>query len=157
MKEKHLSGKLAFTLLEVLLALALFSISVVVLSASFVNVLNSIEAVKVDQTLEQEMAFVRAEVLMAPDLDILEEGGEVLTAGLGFARWEAIAEPTEVADLFEVNVKVTFEGRDEVPERVIEQSLILLRPSWSDPLEREELREITRERLAEDHLRSRPL
>ncbi len=150
-------GKSAFTLLEVLLALALFSISVVVLSASFVNVLTSIEAVKVDQTLEQEMAFVRSMVLTAPDLDILEEGGEVSTGGLGFARWEAIAEPTEVADLFKVEVKVTFEGHDEVPERVVEQSLLLLRPAWSDPLEREELRAITKERLVEDHLRNRPL
>ena len=157
MNGQALSGKMAFTLLEVLLALALFSISVVVLSASFVNVLNSIESVKVDQTFEQEMAFVRSTVLTAPDLDVLEEGGEVSTAGLGFARWEAIAEPTEVADLFRVEVRITFEGRDDVPEREVEQSLLLLRPSWSDPLEREELREITRERLVEDHLRNRPL
>jgi general secretion pathway protein I len=157
MKTNACLDKFAFTLLEVLLALALFSISVVVLSASFVNVLNSIEAVKVDQTLEQEMAFVRSVVLTAPDLDFLEEGGEISTVGLGFARWEAIAEPTEVADLFKVEIKITFEGRDDVPERIIEQSLLLLRPAWSDPLEREELRAITKERLVEDHLRNRPL
>ncbi|MBL4574708.1 MAG: hypothetical protein JKY51_01235 [Opitutaceae bacterium] len=151
------SYRVAFTLLEVLLALALFAISVVVLSASFVNVLFSIEAVKVDHALEQEMTFVRTFVLTAPDLETLEDGGEVSTGGLGFARWEAIAEPTEVADLFKVFIKVIFEGQNDEQDRIIEQSLLLLRPSWSDPLDREKLREVTRERLVEDHLRNRPL
>jgi len=146
----------AFTLIEVLLALALFAISVVVLTSSYVNVLYSMEAVRVDRVLEQEMAFVRSVILTAPDLEAIEEGGELPTAELGYAYWEAELEPTEVADLFVVHVSITLEGTAQGGEHTLDDRLIVLRPSWSEPLDREELRAASKERLAEIKL-NRPL
>ena len=139
----------AFTLIEVLLALALFVISVVVLASAYVNVLFGLEAVRVDRVLEQEMAFVRSVVLTVPDRETIEEGGELPTAELGYAYWEAELEPTEVADLFIVNVSITLEGTGQIKERTLNDRLVVLRPSWSEPLEREELRAASKERLAE--------
>ena len=66
-----------FTLIETILAMMLFAIAVVVLASSYVNILESMENVRVDQTLEQELAFVRAQLLMEPDLDNVEKGGVV--------------------------------------------------------------------------------
>jgi len=140
---------IGFTLIEVLLALALFAISVVVLASSYVNVLFGLEAVQVDRVLEQEMAFVRSVILTAPDLETIEEGGELPTAELGYAYWEAELEPTKVADLFVVHISVTLEGDGKGGERTLDDRLIVLRPGWSDPLEREKLRAASKERLAE--------
>lgn len=150
------SSDRGFTLIEVLLALALFAISVVVLASSYVNVLFGLEAVRVDRVLEQEMAFVRSVILTSPDLETIEEGGELPTAELGYAYWEAELEPTNVADLFIVHVSVTLEGTARGEERTLNDRLVVLRPSWSEPLEREDLRAASSERLAEIRL-NRPL
>jgi hypothetical protein len=140
----------------VLMALALFAISAVVLVSAYINVIFGLESVRVDRVLEQEMAFVRSFILTAPDLEAVEEGGELPSGGLGYAYWEAELEPTEVADLFVVYVTITLEGTREVEEKSRTERLIVLRPSWSEPIEREELRAASKERLAELRL-DRPL
>lgn len=148
----------AFTLLEVMLAVTLFGIAVVVLAASYVHVLNSLEAVKVDQALEQELAFVRSQVLLQPDLQEIEKGGEVPTPNYGTATWTATVTPSEtVADLFRVELVVELEGdKADVAPRKVTQSLQVLRPDWSEPVDRDKLRQKTRERL-EEAKRFRPL
>ncbi|MEZ5277726.1 MAG: prepilin-type N-terminal cleavage/methylation domain-containing protein [Opitutaceae bacterium] len=145
-----------FTLIEVLLALALFSVSVVVLASAYINVIVGLESVRVDRVLEQEMAFVRSAVLTAPDLETLEEGGELPTGELGLAYWEAELEPTAIADLFVVRVSITIEGTRETEGKTLNERLIVLRPGWSEPVDREELRAESKERIAELKL-NRPL
>ena len=139
-----------FTLIEVVVALMLFSFAVVVLAASYVNVLNSIESVRVDQTLEQELAFVRAQLLMEPELEKIEEGGEVPTPTHGMAVWDAVVLPTSIADLFRVDLSIELTGEGEaVPARMVTQTIFVLRPSWSEPTERDELRAESRKRIEE--------
>lgn len=150
------SARAGFTLIEVLLALALFSISVVVLASAYINVLFGLESVRVDRVLEQEMAFVRSVVLTAPDLETLEEGGELPTGELGIAYWEAELEPTAIADLFIVRVTVSLEGTRETEGKSLNERLVVLRPGWSEPVDRDKLRAESRERLAELKL-DRPL
>lgn len=136
--------------MEVVVALALFAFAVVVLAASYVNVLNSIEAVRVDQTLEQELAFVRSQVLLQSELENIEKGGEVPTPSHGIATWSATVTPTTIADLFRVDLLIELEGNGEaVPARSLTQTLYLLRSSWSVPTEREELRAESRKRIEE--------
>lgn len=141
----------AFTLVEVIVALALFAIAATVLAAAYVNVLNATESVKGDQAMEQEIALVRSQVLLEPDRDTVEEGGDVPTAGLGNATWRATVTPSEVvADLFRIDFEVTMTGADDNPEEhKVAQTLWLLRPDWSEPTEREALRAETRKRLQE--------
>jgi len=145
-----------FTLIEVLLALALFAVSVVVLASAYINVLFGLESVRVDRVLEQEMAFVRSVVLTAPDRETLEEGGELPTGELGLAYWEAELEPTAIADLFVVRVSITIQGTRESEGKTLNERLIVLRPSWSEPVDREELRADSKERIADLKL-NRPL
>jgi len=146
----------AFTLIEVLLALALFAIAVVVLAASYINVLFALQAVRADRVLEQEMAFVRSVILTAPDLETIEDGGELPTGAMGYAYWEAELEPTRIADLFVVRVSVVLEGTGDDEERSLTDRLVVLRPSWSEPVDREELRADSKQRL-EEIRRDRPL
>lgn len=146
-----------FTLVEVMVALMLFAFSVVVLAASYVNVLNSVEAVRVDQTLDQELAFVRAQVLVMEDRDDVEAGGDVPTPTHGNAQWTATIVPTQIADLFRLELKIELEGDGAaVKPRSVTENLYVLRTSWSEPTERDDLRAESRKRL--DLLRSsRPL
>jgi len=147
-----------FTLIEVLLALALFSIAGLVLAAAYVNVLNNLEKVKVDQALEDELALVRAQVLLQPELEEVEAGGDVPTVNYGAARWSAIVTPSErIADLFRVDLEIELEGQGElVPPRTLTQTLWLLRPDWSEPADRDNIRAQRRKEI-EEAKRSRAL
>lgn len=147
-----------FTLLEVIVALALFALGATVLASAYVNVLNALDSVKEDQRFEQEIALVRAQVLQEPDLDKVEEGDELPTARLGEASWRATVTPSETtADLFRIDLEIILAGSDDEPqERTVKQTLWVLRPDWSEPSERDALRAETRQRL-QDLKRGRSL
>lgn len=136
-----------FTLLEVLLATALFALGVIMLAAAYVNVIEGVESVRTDRAFEQELRWVRERVLLEPDLKTVEEGGEAETPEFGAAHWEVDVEPTEVADLFQVSLHVRMDGGDEQPAREITQQFMVLRPQWSDPIDRDKLRNEARARI----------
>jgi prepilin-type N-terminal cleavage/methylation domain-containing protein len=147
----HATREAGFTLIEVIVALALFALAATVLASAYVNVLDATERVKSDQAFEQDIALVREQVLLETDRKKVEEGGDVPTAGNGDATWQATVTPSEmVADLFRVDFEVTFNQPDKNPsERKVTQTLWLLRPDWSEPTERDNLRAETRKRLAD--------
>lgn len=156
-RSRGVSRRCAFSLVEVILAVGLFAIAVMVLAAAYVNVLDSVDRVKTDQALEQELSFVRTQVLLEPELENVEAGGEVPTATHGVARWSASVSPTAVADLFRVDLQIELAGDGaDVPGRTLSQTLYLLRSSWSDPVERDTLRAEHRKAL-EEARRFRPL
>lgn len=144
-------AKAGFTLLEIVISVSLFAIGVTVLLSSYLNVINALHEIQVDQHFEQDIAMVRREALQVGTIEEFEDGGELETGSHGLARWEGEWEPTQVADLFKVRLLVEMHGGEELEEMVqTEYSLIVTRPTWSDPIERDALREVTRERyLAE--------
>lgn len=156
--QARLVRRCGFTLIEVIVALALFALGATVLASAYVNVLNALDSVKEDQRFEQEIALVRAQVLQEPDRDKVEEGDDIPTARLGEASWRATVTPSETtADLFRIDLEITLAGSDDDPkERTVEQTLWVLRPDWSEPSERDALRAKTRERL-QDLKRGRSL
>lgn len=148
-------GRRAFTLLEVLLALALFAGAVVVLASSYLNIITSLEAVKTDRAFDQEVRWVRDQVFQEPDLKELEKGGELRTADGGAVRWQASVFPAAVADLFtvELHVEMTAEKSGKSTQREHTERLTVLRPSWSEPVERSKLFEEAKQRIEEDRQR----
>ena len=66
----------AFTLLEVLMAMALFAMAAVMLASAYLNVLNSYETAGRAAQLNEDFAFARQLVLNEPDRKKVEEGGE---------------------------------------------------------------------------------
>lgn len=148
-------GKEAFTLLEVLLALALFAGAVVVLASSYLNIITSLEAVKTDRAFDQQVRWVRDQVLQEPDLKLLEKGGELRTPDAGVVRWQASVTPALVADLFavELRVEMTAEKSGKSTLREHTERLTVLRPSWSEPVERSKLFEEAKQRIEEERQR----
>ena len=141
----------AFTLLEVLLALALFALSVSVLAAAYLNIIQGLESVKTDHGFEQEVRFVREQVMLEPDLKILEKGGETKTLDYGPVRWDVAVQATGVADLFQVQLHVVL-GDAQGKQREQTETFQVLRPSWSDPVERDKLRADAKKRIEDDRL-----
>ena len=137
----------AFTLIEVLLALTLFAIAVIVLSAAYINVLNGIDNVKTDRAFDQELQWVRQQVLLEPDLTTVEKGGESESVDFGKVDWEVAVDPTSIADLFHVTLHITTEGKGDRKPQEATQQFMVLRPLWSDPVDREKLRNDSKTRL----------
>lgn len=142
------TGAGGFTLIEVLVSLAIFALAAVVLSAAYLNVLGSYRAIGERQRTDEEWKLLRLAVISEPERAKVEAGGSLRLADGREVPWTARVESTEVADLFRVVLDGEAPSGNGAEAWRRQQVLHLLRPSWSDPAEREELRERSRQRLA---------
>lgn len=138
-----------FTLLEVLVALAIFALAAVVLGTAYVNVLNSYAVAARLNEGQEEVAAARALLLAEPDLKKAEEGGEFDSVEQRRVRWKAQIEPTGTADLFQVlfTCEVTQSGTAKPVH--VEENFRTLRPTWSEAAARDKLRAAARRRIEE--------
>jgi len=137
----------AFTLIEVLVALAIFALAAVVLGAAYVNVLTSYDAVSRRSEHEQELRLVRAVVLAEPDRTVVEQGGPFPLPDGRTAQWTATVEEAAVADLFRVKFRCEIAEPGRTEPWVREEEFSLLRPTWSDPAARDRLRQQSQQKL----------
>lgn len=137
----------AFTLVEVMLAMALFAIAATTFVAAYINVISAIGAIQVDQAFEQDLTLIRQQALIQKDIEALEEGGEIFTGSHGEASWRVEYEPTLVADLFKLTLIIEILDRETDEMRDVVETHYLTRPTWSDPVEKASLRAETRDRL----------
>lgn len=119
-------------LVEVLIALALFGLSAVILvDGAFVATRVAREMVDTRE-LEQDLIWVRSQVLRIADYEKFSEGGEIESLSMGGVSWETVVEMTDVLDLYKVVLRLEYEGNEdyniEAGER--ESAMYLLRPSW---------------------------
>jgi general secretion pathway protein I len=138
----------AFTLIEVLVSLAIFALAAVVLGATYVNVLTSYDAVSRRNEHEQDVRLVRAALLGEPDRKKAEQGGEFTLPGNRMAHWEAKIEEASLADLFHITFRCEIRDPARVQPWVQEETFMLLRPTWSDPATRDKLRKAAVDRRA---------
>ncbi len=129
------------------MALAIFALAAVVLGATYVNALNAYEMAARHNEYAGDLRFVRAALLTEPDRDKASAGGDLDLGDNKQAHWQADITPTGTVDLFAVNwrCEITDPARRE-PYRA-SQSLLLLRPTWSDPVERSKLLDQAKERI----------
>lgn len=142
-----------FTLIEVLVSLAIFALAAVVLSVAYLNVIGSYRALGAQQQSDEDWKILREVVLTEPDAKKVEEGGRLGLPGGRELTWKAAIAPTEIADLFRVTLEGDVPRAAEAEAWQRRQVLYTLRPAWSDPAEREKLREVTRQRLLEERAR----
>jgi len=137
-----------FTLIEVLVALAIFAFSAVVLGATYVNLLRTHAALRERDGSGDELQWARDALLSEPDRATAERGGDVVLPDGRTANWRATITETNVSDLFDVVLEMDSPpldgGGDLVKNRA---ALRLLRPTWSTAAERTELRRKARDRL----------
>ncbi len=137
----------AFTMLEVLVALAIFATMAVVLVASYLNILTAYEVAGRGPAGESDVRFARDMLLAEGSLDAALEGADFEGADGGRVKWKAEIEPTETADLFQVTFTCEIEAAKETPARTVVETFRLLRPTWSQPADREALRAESRQRI----------
>ncbi len=139
----------AFTILEVMIALAVFALAAVVLGTSYLNVLNAYARIAERAKYEDDFRFARTFLMTEPRRDEVEKGGEFTSENGRRVSWTAIIEPTETADLFTVNFECEISAPDMPSAEKMTQNFRLLRPTWSEGGERETLRAAARDRILE--------
>lgn len=143
-RERHKSR--AFTLIEVLISLAIFAMAAIGLAIAYLNVLGGYQSVTHRQEGEEEWKFLRTIILSEPDREKVVAGGQLPLPNNTNLHWSATIESTSVADLFAVSVSSELEAGNSDTRRH-QEKIFLLRPHWSDPLERNKLRAASQERL----------
>ncbi|MES1168823.1 MAG: prepilin-type cleavage/methylation domain-containing protein, partial [Oleiharenicola lentus] len=64
--------------------------------------------------------------------------------------WSAKIESAGVADLFQLTLEAESAGSGSQEGWKRSESIHLLRPAWSDPVERDKLHELTKQRVARE-------
>jgi general secretion pathway protein I len=136
-----------FTIIEVLVALAIFALMAVVLGSAYLNVLNSYELARRANVNDGEVYFARSQLLTIADLQTAQNGAE-FDDGNSHVKWTAEIEPTTTTDLFTVTFTCTVTEASAPAPRVVTETFMLVRPTWSDPAARTELRQNAASRIA---------
>lgn len=144
-QEKH--HKKGFSLIEVVIAVALFAMAATVLSSTFVNALLARDRVQSNDIRNADIRAVRLQLLLTPNLEDAEDGSEIETLSNGEATWRAEIEPTNVIDLFRVELYIEFLDPQEEQEASHQETLYLLRPTWSESSDRSDLLQEKKEDL----------
>jgi len=139
----------AFTLVEVLVSLAIFSLAAVALSSAYLNVISGYRDSETQRDRHENWSLVRLQVLIEPDRSEIESGGQITLPDNSTLRWTSRIEPTELADLFALELSGEISGPEGWSQN---ERLMLFRPGWSDPGDRDQLRETNRQRLSENRM-----
>jgi hypothetical protein len=119
-------------LVEVLIALALFGLSAVILvDGAFVATRVAREMVDTRE-LEQDLIWVRSQILKIADYEKFSEGGGIESLSMGEVSWETEVEMTDVLDLYKVILRLEYDGNDDygIEPGQRESAMYLLRPTW---------------------------
>ncbi len=137
----------AFSLIEVVIAVAIFATAATVLMSTFVNALLARESAVSNDLVNADIRAVRMQLLLEPDIEAAEDGDEYETLNSGEASWQAIIQPTNVVDLFRVEFSIQFSEPPEGQAAEYLETLYLLRPTWSESEDRSSLLQDKREAL----------
>ena len=114
----------AFTLFELIAALAIFAIVAVVIGQTSFNAVNAVSRLHKDSMSDARKDFMRAQVLAISSLAELRSGIYVQDADGEQVRIEGDAEPTGIMDLFVLRVSSKETDYKDV--------FYLNRPAWYD-------------------------
>ena len=137
-----------FTLIEVLISLAMFALAAISLGAAYTNVVLSRQALKVNDTEVDDLARARAALLETVNYDDVGTGGEIHLPGDRLATWKGEIEATSVSDLFSVKLTVEIQNADGTDAKPLTETRLLLRPTWSTAADRQKIRDAAKQRLA---------
>lgn len=139
-----------FTLLEVLVALAIFGLAAVVLAAAYINILNGYEIAARSNATDADVTFARSIVLNEADRKKLEEGGEFDNADGRHVKWSVEITSTNTADLYQVVFTCVVDQGVSLEPMTTTETFTVLRPTWTvDTGERDKLREDAKQRILE--------
>jgi len=138
-----------FTLVEVLVALAIVCAAGLVLAAAFSNVMRDYDAVFHRTDHAGDLTLVRAALFTTADPAVAQTWNDIALPDARKGRWRATIAPGQIADLFSVDCDVEVNGSGPKDSYKVTEHLMLLRPTWSQPVDRETLRAASRDKLAQ--------
>jgi general secretion pathway protein I len=138
----------AFTLIEVLVSLAIFAMGAVVLGATYVNVLNSYAVIARSHDSDEDARFACAQLLAEPDIQKAQTGDQFDSTGSRHVVWTSTIEPTTTPDLFTVTFQCEIDDPALKEPKKITQIFMLLRPTWSVAADRSKLFQDAKDRIA---------
>jgi general secretion pathway protein I len=159
-REARPAGLSAFTLLEVLVALAIFALSAIVLGSAYLNIITSYDVVARNAAVSEDVAFARRQVMTEADRTKLEKGGEFDSANGRRVRWTVDIAPTTMPDLFTVTFNVEIDDPGKTESSKTTETITVLRPTWATDTfvaDNEKLRAEVRERIQEIQQKRNPL
>jgi len=136
-----------FSILEVLIALAIFALAAVVLGASYLNVLTGYEVANRVLQRNDDVRFARDALLAEADPEVVVKGGNFDGGNNRRVQWKAKLDPTETTDVFLVTFECEITAPElRKPERVVE-TFRVLRPTWSKADERSKIQKKNADRI----------
>lgn len=133
-----------------LVALAVFALAAVMLSSAYLNVLNAYAAAERAASRDDDVQFARSLLLAEPDREKAKQGDSFEGVGGTRVVWRAEIEPTNTADLFQVNFICELnETNAREPRPPVTERFMLLRPTWSEGVDTAKLRAEAKERIEE--------
>lgn len=136
----RLDQSCGFTLLEVLVGIAILAMAAVVLGAAYANTLGAHAAVAQRARTGDGMDYLREVIFNEAEREKVEQGGQLALPDGGQLHWEATIEEAAVPDLFKVVIRGRIAGGTAKEAEEFEHTSMLLRPAWSDSGKREQVR-----------------
>jgi hypothetical protein len=120
-----------------------------VLLSAYVNILEALASVRGDRDFEEEVRWVRQQILTEPELKTVEKGGAVEPPTGGQLNWDVKVESMPVADVFSAQLHLEYRRQEPSGEKLrkFDETMVLLRPSWSEPVERGKIFEEAKQRI----------
>jgi hypothetical protein len=117
-----------FLMIEVMIALGLFSLAVTVLAQACLNAIHANEIIAQKEPAFEDFTFLYTVVLGKFDKNHLDARGDICCPQSGNANWNVQWAPTDVVDLYSGTVEATFDlpGIDKTV--VYEQMACVYRP-----------------------------
>ncbi len=131
------------------MALAIFALSGLVLASAYLNVLNANQAALQRDAHAIDRRLVHEALCAEPSFDKITAWNELALPEDRTARWKATLTPTTVADLFDVTLQTEVTTPGAGKTETFTETIRLLRPTWSQPADRETLRAAARSKLAQ--------
>ena len=124
--------KSGFMLVEVLIALALFGLSAVILVDGAFVATRVAREMEDTRELEQDLIWARSQILGISDYEKFSEGGDIEALSMGEVTWETEVEMTNVLDLYRVVLRLDYDGNEDygVEPGTRESAMYLFRPTW---------------------------
>ena len=140
----------AFTLIEVLISLALFALASNIIASAFINALLARESNPSITYKDIATQTARRQLLLEPNLEDAMDGARIETLEIGEVVWTSEILPTDIVDLFECQLVIEFLDVDSEMASTYNETLFLLRPTWSVSDERSSLLQDKKDTLIED-------
>ena len=132
-----------FTLLEALVALAVFCLAAIVLGAAYANILGGYRDASLHSAGDAGCRLARREILRETDRTKASRPGRMDFPGTGELTWTVAIGETALADLFTVQLQgVVRAAAPAASGNTVEfrEDFLLYRPTWSTPETRDRLR-----------------